>query len=204
MRHIFLSASLLLIAVSVYGETDNAPPQPCTLKFSQAPAVRGVKLGMTVDELLLLFPGSSDSDLVKYPLARADGFPQWGETSFGLNPSNWGNKERFTGITEYFFRFFDRRVVLFSARYERFPKGARWSNTDDLIQRFSDSFHLPGPKEWEPEPSGVGKHLKCDGFEVVVTGDDQGAITFYTRGWEGTKKEREAAFEEQKRHEFNP
>ena len=203
MRHIPGSTLLLLIAISTYSQTEN-PPLPCTLKLSQAPAVRGVKLGMTVDELLPLFPGSSYSEVIKGALATAEGFPRFGEASFVLSPVNWGNKEHFAGINNYFFRLFDRRVVLFEARYEQFPQGARWRGPDELIQRFSDSLHLPGPKEWATDPGTSRKHLRCDGFDVTVSAGDQGTITFYTRGWEGTKNEREAAFEEQKRREFNP
>ena len=203
MRHILVSSLLLVFAISTYSQTDN-PPQACTLKLSQAPAVRGVKLGMAVDELLPLFPGSAESNGIKGALSSADTFPQFGETSFGLTPTDWGSPPRFAGIGYFFFRFFDRRVVSFEAQYLRFPSGARWRSPDELIQRFSDSFHLPGPKDWVTDPGVAGKRLKCDGFEVVVNAGDQAAITFYTRAWDGTKKERQAAFEEQKRREFNP
>jgi len=203
MRHILVSASLLLIAISTYGQSDNSP-QPCTLKLSQAPAVRGVKLGMTVDELLPLFPGVSDSVNLKQALAAAEGFPRFGDATFSINPANWGNKERFAGISSYFIHTFDRRIIGLNVQYDGFPSGARWKSADDLIQRFSDSLHLPGPKEWGPDPYNPLKRLKCDGFEVAVSAGDQGSIGFYTSSWEGTKRERQAAFEEQKRREFKP
>jgi hypothetical protein len=206
MRQILLFGFLLLSAISTYSQADNSPQQ-CTLKLSQAPAVRGVKLGMTVDELLPLFPVNSDSAGIKDTLARAEGYPQLGGIGFGINPSNWENKERFAGITDYYFYVFDRRVVSFTVRYHRFPDGARWKNPDDLIQRFSDAFHLPGPKDWVPDRSTspiTTEKLKCDGFEVTVSGGDQGSIGFYTNSWEGIRKERVAAFEEQKRREFKP
>jgi hypothetical protein len=206
MRHILVSASVLLIAISTYGQSDS-PPQPCTLKLSQAPAVRGVKLGMTVDELLPLFPGSSDSLGIKNVLSAAEGFPRFGDTTFSISPSSWGNKEWFAGISSYFFHTFDRRIIALTVQYDGFPSGARWKSADDLIQKFSDSLHLPGPKEWAPDPNNPYnpiKKLKCDGFEVTVSAGDQGSIYFYTGGWEGTKRERLAAFEEQKRREFKP
>jgi hypothetical protein len=194
---------VLLIAISTYGQSDS-PPQPCTLKLSQAPAVRGVKLGMTVDELFALFPGSSDSLNIKQTLSAAEGFPKFGDAYFGISPSSWGNKERFAGINYYSLHTFDRRIIGLSVQYDGFPSGARWKSTDDLIQRFSDSLHLPGPKEWGPDPNNPVKKLKCDGFEVTVSAGDQASIYFYTSGWEGPKRERLAAFEEQKRREFKP
>jgi len=202
MRQIRLSAFLLFTAISTYGQTSSPPLQPCTLKLSQAPSVRGLKLNMTVDELLPLLP-DSESDAVKNALRKSEGYPQFGEIWFDSSPSNWASKDRFAGISAYNFRFFDRRLVGLSARYDSFPTGARWKNVDDLIQRFSDSFHLPGPKDWESGPTI--KRLKCDGFEVsVYAGGDQASISFFTPSWEGTKKERLAAFEEQRRREFKP
>ncbi|HYW74467.1 MAG TPA: hypothetical protein VE961_25815 [Pyrinomonadaceae bacterium] len=204
MRVILFIAVILLAGFSTYGQTDD-PPQPCTLKIAQAPAIRGVKLGMTVDELVALFPGSSESFNLKQSLAAAEGYPNFGETGFGIHPANWGNKERFDGITDYYFRLFDRRVFIMSVNYSQFPSGARWKTTDDLIQRFSDALHLPGPRAWGTDPmSSEQKKLKCDGFEVTVRAGDHGTITFYTGNWEGVKRERLAAFEEQKRNEFRP
>src|SRR4030095_7098060 len=110
MRHILVSASLLLIAISTYGQTDSPQPQPCTLKLSQAPAVRGVKLGMTVDELFPLFPGMSDNAEVQRTISAAEGFPNFGEVAFSIYPSNWGNKEQFAGISNVWVHAFDRRI----------------------------------------------------------------------------------------------
>ena len=203
MRHIVLSASVLLMAISAYGQSDSS--QPCTLKLSQAPAVRGVRLGMTVDELLPMFPGSSDSVAIKQALSSAEGYPQFGEGQFGIDPSNWGNKERFSGINAYYFDVFDRRIVGLTIQYPRFPQGPRWQDPDDLVRRFSESFHLPGPKDWAPEQGDSNrKKLKCDGFEVRVTAGDQSSVGFYYSGWEGTRRERLAAFDEQKRRDFKP
>jgi hypothetical protein len=201
MNHILLSTFLLLTAISTYGQTESRPQQ-CTLKLSQAPSVRGLKLNMTADELLALLP-DSESEGIKSALTKAEGYPQFGEMAFDTNPSNWANKERFAGISVYNLRFFDRRLVGLFVRYESFPKGARWKNSDDLIQRFSASFHLPGPKDWEGDPS-TSRRLKCDGFEVSVSSGDQTSIGFYALGWDGIRRERLAAFEEQKRREFKP
>jgi hypothetical protein len=134
-----------------------------------------------------------------------EGYPNFGYASFGISPSNWANKERFTGINSYQFSVFDRRIIGLTVYYERFPDGPRWKNTDDIIQRFSDSFHLPAPNYWAPDPdTGTRKKLKCDGFEIFASAGEQGSIVFYTRSWEGTKKERLAAYDEQKRREFKP
>ena len=205
MRHILLPALFLLFAISIYGQTDNPPPQSCTLKLSQAPAVRGVKLGMTVDDLLALFPGSSDSGGIQHALSAADGYSNFGAAAFSISPSDWPNKERYAGISHYYIRLFDRRIVAFDVNYESFPVGPRWKTADELIQRFSDSLHLPGSKDWIPDPNVTGKRLKCDGFEVFVSSDsDRSVISFRNRSWVQTQRDRLAAFEDQKRREFKP
>jgi|GEM_PF-2519945 len=205
MKRLLLSASLLLISFAAYGQTNSPLAQPCTLKIAQAPAVRGVKIGMMIDEVLPLFPGSSESGAVKQSLSTAEGYPNFGYAYFGLDPSSWGKPERYAGINSYWINTFDRRIVGLSITYQQFPAGARWKNPDDLIQRFSDALHLPGPNAWVSDPNGGGRRkLQCDGFEIYVGAGEPSSIAFYTQGWEGTKRERLAAFEEQKRREFKP
>jgi len=128
MKHLLLSASLLLISFAAYGQTNSPPAQPCTLKIAQAPAVRGVKLGMMLDEVLPLFPGTSESGAVKHALSTAEGYPNFGYAYVGLDPSSWGNAERFAGINSYFISTFDRRIVGVTITYKQFPEGAHWKN----------------------------------------------------------------------------
>lgn len=200
MRHILFSA-FLLFSISTYGQT--AVPQPCTLKLSQAPAVRGVKLDMTVDELFSVFPGLSEK--VAY-LMNSDGYPNFGFVAFGITPSNYSTKDRFVGIEQYYVRLFDRRVVGLDVSYPPFPTGARWRNTDDLVQIFAESLHLPSYKSWVAEETYPRRKLDCDGFQIAISAaNDRANIGFNKNaGWEKTQKERLAAFEEQKRHEFKP
>jgi len=204
MRCIFLSASVLLIAISTYAQTGNSP-QPCKLKLSEAPAVRGVKLGMMADELFPLFSsGSEASARIKQNLSAAEGYSNFGYANLGLNLSDAANKEQFAGINAMRVSTFDRRIVVLGVQYDQFPKGARWKNSDDLIQRFSDAFHFPGPKEWVNDPDSNHKKLVCAGFDVFVSAGDQAGIVFVNRDWQQTQKDRAAAFEDQRRHEFKP
>ena len=56
-------------------QTNNASPQekvPCTLTLAGASSIRGLRLGMTPNEVLALFPGSTDDTQVRASLsARA-------------------------------------------------------------------------------------------------------------------------------------
>jgi hypothetical protein len=201
MKHILVWAAFLLLTVSAYAQT--AVPQPCTLKLSQAPAVRGVKLDMTLDELFSLFPGLSDR--VGSP-ANWEGYPNFGVTSFAITPSNYSTQDRFAGIDQFYVTLFDRRAVALAVNYPAFPKGARWRNTDELVQIFSESLHLPSYKSWAAEETYPQRRLNCDGFQIAITAADERAhIRFENKTkWEQTQKDRLAAFEEQKRREFKP
>jgi len=203
MKHILISVTFLLLTIPAFGQTANS--QPCTLKPSQAPSVRGVRLDMMADELFPLFSSSTeDSARIKQSLAAAEAYPNFGYAYIGLNLSDFANREQVAGIDYVSVGFFDRRVVSLTVQYERFPKGANWKNIDELIQRFSDAFHLPGPNEWVNEPGLGRKILRCNGFEVTVSHGEQAAIAFVNRDWQQTQKDRTAAFEEQRRRDFKP
>lgn len=198
-----ITAAFLLFATSTSAQT-SATPAACTLKTPQAPAVRGVKLGMPVDELLALFPGSSD--ILSEQLKGAEGYSNFGYTAFTLTPSRYTTKERFAGIETFNIRSFDRRVVGLDVNYYAFPAGSRWRNIDDLVQKFSDSLHLLSPKDWIRNEYLPQEKLKCDGFEISVSSvNDRAEISFNEdRSWEQTQKQRFAAFEDEKRRAFKP
>src|ERR1700756_3299974 len=132
MKQILLMVALLLMAsLSSLGQSSTSPaPAPCTLTLAQAPAIRGVKLGMTVDEFLSLFPGSNDNVQVKQALSEADGYPRFGQAGFGISPASYPTKDRFEGISTYIVQSFDGRIMQFGVYYEQFPKGARWTHVD--------------------------------------------------------------------------
>ena len=203
MRQILLAASFLLLTISLNLQTASAQ-QPCTLKLSQSPSMRGVKLGMTVDQLLSLFPGSSDNAEIKQRLSASEGYPDFGDVSFYLAPSRYATGDHFAGVAEFYISSFDGRVVGVRVQYLNFPTGARWRRVDDLVEKFADSFHLPGPKDWEANGADT-RQLKCDGFETAVwAAGDSSSISLFDRSWVQTKQARSAAFEEQKRREFKP
>src|SRR5262245_40064303 len=132
MKPILFLAFLLLMAISVCGQS--APAPACTLKLSQAPVVRGVKLGTTVDQLFPLFSnGSETSARIKQTLSAAEGYPNFGYAFFALDLSEAANQEQFAGVNRVSVSTFDHRIVSLSVQYDRFPKGARWQDTDDLV-----------------------------------------------------------------------
>jgi hypothetical protein len=76
------------------------PPKPtCKLTLAQAPAIRGLRLGMTSDELFAIFPANEREEFDRaQQLKSAELPPNYGFTSFRFPISNYATKEQFTGI----------------------------------------------------------------------------------------------------------
>jgi hypothetical protein len=203
MKRIFLAAICTLTALSAYGQAQTALPgvSPCTLDVAQAPAIRGVKLGMTVDELLAVFPGSAENQQIKRSLAEAEGNPRFGAAFFSISPTG----ERFAGISNYAVQAFDRRIVGLYVAYEGPPNGPRWTNVDDLAEKFVESFKLPSTANWLLDRSDIRRGLQCHGFQVfALISGDRATLMLVEPEWMQTQKTRLAAYEEQKRREFKP
>ncbi len=99
-------------------QTSNATGQEkptCQLTLAGAPDIKGLRLGMTADEVLALFPGSTDDAEVRTSLSRPPS--QFGVSSFLIRPDKYESKEKFAGINQITFTLLDGRVSSFSAGY---------------------------------------------------------------------------------------
>lgn len=160
------------------GQTANpGGPKPiCSLNVAQAPDIKGLRLGMTSDEVLAGFPGSRDDVEVRSDLSRP---PQYGGTRFIIRPDKFGLKEKFAGIKKVTFTFFDGRVSAINAGYD----GPEWKNVDEFVARFSEGKVLPPADAWEASP-GMDtqlKTLKCSGFEISIFAGGQGGNINYVQ-----------------------
>lgn len=165
----FLAIALLIIGASVVSaqtnETAAAPEKAiCTLTLAQAPEIRGLRLDMTVEQVLALFPGSNAEKVIIDALAKAKAPNRFGSTSITITPDKYESKAKFAGLGSITFRFVDGRVSTFRVGYNN----PEWKNVDEFIAKFSVGWNLPAANAWEPF---VGmdeqmKTLKCNGFEM--------------------------------------
>src|SRR5438270_6952301 len=65
----------------------------CSLTMAAAPVLNGLKLGMTPDEVLALFPGSKDDPEVRSFLSRPP--TQFGVSELLIRPAKFESKEKF-------------------------------------------------------------------------------------------------------------
>jgi len=207
MRRVFLVLLLFSFAViPIFSQTNNHPPKAAPIKPPEAgpPTIRGLKLGMTADELLAVFHAAND---IRGQLQHANGYPHFGLLQLVLEPGDEATRERFKGIAACFVMFFDGHVSSIFIRYASFPQGADWYNIDTLITKFSEAFGLPEASKWEVEPDNdQTKLFKGNGFTVHVSITGGGSVGLYDSVIDGPAqaKERSAAYHEERRRAFKP
>src|ERR1051326_6324325 len=94
------------------GDSSGQSGGNCPLTMSVAPVIHGLKLGMTKEEVLALFPGSKDDEEVKSILARPAS--ALGVSELIIRPEKFKSKENYTGINHITISFLDGRVSTFT------------------------------------------------------------------------------------------
>ena len=156
--------------------TASAQEKPtCQLTLAGAPDIKGLRLGMTAEEVLALFPGSKDDAEVRTSLSRPPS--QFGVSSFLIRPEKYEAKDKFAGVNQITFTLLDGRVSSFSVGYN----GPEYSHVDQFVAKFIEGTTLPAADQWE---AYVGmdnslKILKCTDFEIRVFAGGQGGNLNY-------------------------
>jgi len=148
---------------------------PCALKISEAPVIRGLKLGMTPEEILALFPGSKEDTALRTALSAPPG--RFGNSSFLITPSKYGSAANYKEVSRLNFSLLDGRVSNFTINYV----DRQSPNVDKLIEKFGEDKNLPPPDQWEPYP-GMDTQMKtltCNGFSIRIFDGGEGASLDY-------------------------
>jgi hypothetical protein len=159
MKKLLLVAIVLGSASVVPGQTPSTTAGDCKLTVAQAPALRGIRLGMTIDQTLAVFPGAQADSDVRARLAR----DYFGSQSAYVDPAKYESKEEFGGVNFINLSFLDGRLTSFSISY----KGPEWRSDEQFAARVAESLSLPGVGSWKPIFSGLA--LACEGFRIGVS-----------------------------------
>jgi len=149
--------------------------QPCTLTLAGAPSIRGLRLGMTPNEVLALFPGSTDNAEVRASVSAVP--TEFGVSNFVIRPALYGSKEKFAGINQISLNLLDGRVAALTIGYD----GPAYSHVDRFVEMVVKETSLPPMDQWE---GYVGmdnqlKTLRCKEFEVQAFVGGQGGNLNY-------------------------
>jgi hypothetical protein len=158
----------------------------CQLTLAGAPDIKGIRLGMTPEQVLALFPGSNEDAEIRSSLAKPPS--QFGVSGFLVRPDKYESKDKFAGVSHITFSLLDGRVSSFSVGYN----GPEYSHVDKFVAQFVEGTNLPAVDQWE---AYVGmdnqlKILKCTEVEVRVFAGGPGGTLNYVlmRDLEADKK----------------
>jgi len=170
------NSNLAVVQSPVQTNNANAQEKPtCQLTLTGAPDIKGLRLGMTAEEVLALFPGSKEDAEVRSDLTRPPS--QFGESQFVIRPAKYESKDKFAGISRITFTLLDGHVANFTIGYD----GPEYSHVDKFVAKFIEGTNLPAADQWVPY---VGmdnslKILKCTDFEIRIFNGGQGGNLNY-------------------------
>ena len=196
MKKLLLLAIVLGTASVVPGQTPSITASDCKLTVAQAPAIRGLRLGMTIDQALAVFPGAKTDSDVRARLAR----DYFGSQSAQVMPAQYESGEKFVGVNSIYLSFLDGRLTSFSINY----KGPEWKSDEQFAASVAEALNLPGVGSWKSAPNVL--QLACDGFQIGVQRAGQNSIHMQDRRVDVAKilSDRAEVPKEQARRAFKP
>lgn len=158
---VFLAFAFLMICAN-----QQLAQSKCTLTEANSPNVSGLRLGMTAQQLLAMFPGASKRREMMDDLDRAKA--GGGETVYlTFDPATDSSKSEFAGVSSISAGLSKGKVVDLVVGY----MGTTWTSVDAWIAKLGEMYRLPGaPRDWVEGPSeNPNKVLRCDGIEIEAS-----------------------------------
>lgn len=155
---IFIRTSLILLLVltsAAFAQEGQTGGQ-CALtpsQLSQMPELKGLRPGMTVEEVKALAPSLEMGPQDDFGLSK---------TSFSPDFNPKLNKAAFQGVRTISLDFLDGRV---SSIWIGYNDSFKWKTIEDVVKALTQSLKLPNA--WEAK--GRGQQLTCGGLEIAVT-----------------------------------
>ncbi|HEU4794900.1 MAG TPA: hypothetical protein VFT02_04670 [Pyrinomonadaceae bacterium] len=130
----------------------------CTLTPQQAPEIRGLRLGMSAEQLLTLFPDEANRSRIIEAVRISKQPELYGVGNLDL-VGNEKDNPRFSGVNYFSIRLLDERVTSFHIGY----KPVEWKSVDQFVTKLSEGLRLPNLPWERGNDSSV---LKCKGFKL--------------------------------------
>ena len=198
----FSAVALVTISASSQASNPALAQTRCNLTEANAPSVRGLRLGMSTQQFLALFPGITKKKEMKDTIEKAKSTSAADPVSFGVDPITDGGGNQFAGIESVSATFYRGHLVDFTVQYG----GASWRNIDEWVAKLAESFNLPRAQDWGMGPNeSPNKIVRCEGImiEAAIQGGSA-SIRVQSTGYLKDSDERAKASEDKKRQDFKP
>jgi len=164
-RDVFNFSTLMPDPPDVSGKRPDPPPtvDATWVTMAQDRGINGIKLGMTAQQVLALFPGSRDDEEIKASLSKPS---EVGLSSLTISPQNYSTKADFEGINQIVLTLLDGRVSTLYVGYDA-PVA---ETLDESVTKFSKGRKLPEARSWKAYGGFDDqlKTMKCKDFEINV------------------------------------
>lgn len=194
-----LIACLSLLTVSQTPGGASAQSR-CKLKPAQAPEIRGIRLGMSAEQLLSLFPEGNNQQSINAAIRNAKSVESYGVSRFELRPDSATANPRFEGVNYIQVELLDTRITSFYIEY----KGFEWENVGQFVRRLSEGLRLP-IEFWDS--GDTASYMTCDGFRIdayATRGSTQSMVRVVDTSTPQIVEDRRAAAREKGRQSFKP
>jgi hypothetical protein len=194
-------ASVMVSGVSPASNTISAQSR-CALTEATSPTIRGLKLGMTTQQLLAVFPGITKRIEMKDAIDKAKSVGRVEAVQLAFDPAADGDAKQFVGVESVAATVAGGRVVEFGLQYG----GATWRTVDEWIAKLSETLKLSDSRDWVTGSNeNPNKVLRCDGVEIEAAIQGGGAsIKVTNSGYFKAYSDQGKAAEEKKRRDVKP
>src|SRR4051794_16657542 len=119
MKRIVIGFCIVIVMlIPAYTEVTGEPPaQGCSLTEASAPAVRGLRLGMSVDQLVGLFPGSAKRKEMREALEKVKASTSNEPMMLAFDPAADAGGQAFAGVDSVLASVYRGRVIAFNVVY---------------------------------------------------------------------------------------
>ena len=200
MKYLATLTMMVCMTTLVHGQPRHRSnvPSACTMTADQLPEIRGLRLGMSVTDLVAAFPEDSSKNAIQTAITNAKKPEAYGSANATLFRRPDVNP-KFSGLEAIWLELLDEHVSSFTVFYDR---RTPWKSVDQFTGRLADAFHLPAVDHWGLQYSV--RFLKCKGFTMAVFMNNGNGITVKDVTSEQVVKDRQEAAKEKIRQVFKP
>ena len=154
-----------------------APSKPaplCTLTLEQAPTVHGLRLGLTVSEVIAILPGYKT--MIEYRLKQPTSRQslamhriqvQIPDLRFAETEEQKALARQMAPLSYITMEFYEGKVARLAFQYASYTDVLQW-DSQTWTQKLAESFGLPNFESWRKDGNGQAV-LICTGFEASTS-----------------------------------